>query len=194
MSKLALVVDNGPSRSDGPRVLAPGAPISPGPVPTELAALLEHGEVVVWWGRKRNMQLALSGITLGAAVVTLALVSAFAPTFWLQPFDGIAPPLLALLSPTLFVLYREWVGRATVVVTDTAIVVVDHRREAHRVPLSALQTIARDWLRGGVRLASARQRIHIPSALTEPTRLALVSRLRRRLSGASPIDDSVGWL
>lgn len=191
---MRLVVDNGPAEDEGPRILAPGAPPSPGPVPIALAKHLEHGEVLVWWGEKTQMQWALVGLTCGAALLALVAATVFAPEFWSQPWRDIAAPVAAILSPTLFVVYREWVARRSILVTDTATVVVDPHDESVRLHHGAIRAISRDWLRGGVRLQGAGVVVFIPTILAEPTRAALASRMRGRLHGATQVDDPLGWL
>lgn len=191
---MQIVVDNGEANPNGPRILAPGAPPSPGPIPNALAKHLNHGEVLVWWGQKTRMQIALVGLSLAAAAVTLLVVTGFAPTFWTRGIDEFGPPVAALLSPTLFVLYREWVARQTILVTDGAIVAVDPHDEAQRLSLGGLTSIRRDWLRGGVRIEGSGITLFIPSVLVEPTRKALVSRYRGRLRAAGTVTDPLGWL
>lgn len=191
---LRLVVDNGPQTRTGPRVLAPGAPASPGPLPNDLAQYLEHGEVLAWWGDKPRIAFDLIGLTAGAAAVVLLGVTAFAPSFWSQPLAGFGPPVLALLSPTLLVLFREWVGRGSVLVTDRALVVLDRDGVAQRIPFAAIVAIRRDVVRGGVTIDTGRSRVRIPPALTEPTRVAVQSRVANRIGGAAQVDDPLGWL
>jgi len=190
---LRLVVNQGPSQN-GPRILAPGAPPSPGPLPNRLALHLEHGEVLAWWGEKTRMQVDLIALTGVATLVTLALVSAFAPTFWLQPVSAIAPPLLALVSPTLFVAFREWLGRSAILVTDGGVVHVSPQGSATRLPWPSLRTIRRDWLGGGVHLEGAHTSLRVPPVLVDRTRQALVSRLQDRLRGGIDIRDPMQWL
>lgn len=191
---MRLVVDNGPAADDGPRILAPGAPPSPGPVPIALAKHLEHGEVLVWWGQKTGMQWALVGLTAGAALLVLVAVTIFAPGFWSQPWRDVAAPVAAIFSPAAFVLYREWIARRSVLVTDTATVVVDAHDEPVRLHHGALRSITRDWLRGGVRLQGPGRVLFVPTILADATRAALVSRMRGRLHGATQVHDPLGWL
>src|SRR5690606_11975099 len=101
-----------------------------------------------------------------------------APEFWSQRGSEIFPPLAALLSPTVFVLYREWVARQTIMVTDGAIVVVDAHDEPLRLAHGGIAAISRDWLRGGVQIRGSGVSVFIPSHLVDPTRAALASRLR----------------
>lgn len=191
---MRLIVDNGPPDRAGPRILAPGAPPSPGPLPTELTPHLEHGEVLAWWGEKRHIELTLVGLSFGAAVLALLGVTAFAPEFWRQGLTDIAAPVGALLSPTALVLGREWVARRAVMVTDGAIVVVEPSGASTRLPLPAIRTIRRDFVRGGAVLEGAGLSVAIPAALAEPTGAALASRIRSRTGAAGSIDDRLGWL
>lgn len=192
------VVDGGrepEEPDDGRRVLAPGAPASPGPIPNELAQHLAHGEVLAWWNEKQGVQFALLGVSMGAAAVALLFVSGFAPEFWSQPFSGLWPPLLALFSPTLFVLGREWLNRRAVLVTADAVVEVDNDGTVHRLPLGAIVRIRRDWIRGGVTLLGKRGVVRIPPSLMDDARDAVASRLAKTIrSNAGRIEDPNHWL
>jgi hypothetical protein len=178
----------------GKTILAPGAPPSPGRPDNALAVHLEHGEVLAWWGAKERIQYVLVLITLGATAVALGLVSAFAPELWARPLSGLWAPLLALLSPTLFVLVREWLSRGALMVTDGAIVEVDRHGTVHRLPLHGIQEIRRDWLRGGVRLIGRRHEVRVCPELMDDARVAVGSRLRNVVRGASEVVDPLGWL
>jgi hypothetical protein len=110
-----------------------------------------------------------------------------------QPRSGLGPPLLVLLSPTLFVLAREWAGRRAVLVTDDAIIDVDHEGASQRIGLSAIYRVRRDWLRGGVRLEGPDGRVRIPPILLDDARRAVASRRRGRVRGSTQVDDSTGF-
>lgn len=194
--KLELVVNrpSEPGENGGPRILAPGAPPSPGPIPNWLAAHLEHGEVLVWWGMKHRVQLGPIAITLAAAAVALLMVTGFAPVFWSRPLSALWPPVLAVLSPTLLLLFRELANRSAVLVTDGAVITISPRRHGSRLPLSGIGGVRRDWLRGGVRLWGRRAVLRVPPSLMEDTRAALLSRLRPMVRASTQIDDPMGWL
>jgi hypothetical protein len=188
------VIDGGGGDDEGGRrILAPGAPPSDGPIPNELAMHLQHGEVLAWWGRKDAIQFGPIALTFGAAVLVLALASAFAPGLWTGGWSAMWAPVLALLSPTLFVLAREWVGRGAVMVTHEAVIEVEPNGQPHRIALGAIRAVRRDWVRGGVQLIGARQLVRIPPMLMDDTRAAIASRLRGMVRGAEP-DDPLGWL
>jgi hypothetical protein len=191
---LRMIANNEPGTSrEGPRILAPGAPPSPGPIPNDLAAHLRFGEVLVWWNSKETIALGPIAVALSAALLALGLVSGFAPEIWRNPVSGLGPPLLVLLSPTLFVLAREWAGRRAVLVTDDAIIDVDHEGASQRIGLSAIYRVRRDWLRGGVRLEGPDGRVRIPPILLDDARRAVASRLRGRVRGSTQVDDSTGF-
>lgn len=190
---MTLQVIDGGGGSNGRRVLAPGAPPSDGPIPNALAQHLNHGEVLAWWGRKSTIQFGPIALTFGAAVLVLAFASAFAPTLWSTGWSNMWGAVLALLSPTLFVLAREWLGRGAVMVTHEAVIQVEPDGTAHRISLGAIQAVRRDWIRGGVRLLGARQLVRIPPMLMDDTRAAIASRLRGMVRGSEP-DDPMRWL
>jgi hypothetical protein len=189
---MTLQVIDGGGDGDGRRVLAPGAPPSEGPIPNELAMHLQHGEVLAWWGRKQSIQLVPVAVTFGAAMLLLAIGSAFAPGLWSEGWSAMWPMLLALSSPALFLLAREWLGRGAVLVTHDAVIEVEPSGQAHRLSLGGIQAVRRDWIRGGVRLLGPRQLVRVPAALMDDTRAAIASRLRGMVRGASP-DDPLGW-
>jgi hypothetical protein len=191
---MSLSVIDGGGDDDGGRVLAPGAPLSPGSCPNDLAQHLEHGEVLVWWNEKSRIQFGLAGITLGAAAVALLLVTGFAPTFWSQPISGLWKPVLALLSPTLVVLAREWTSRTALLVTDNAIIEVPRGGGARRLALPRIVSVKRDWLRGGLRLAGPNTTIQVPTSLMEDAGKAVRSRLRGRLRVPEGVSDPLRFL
>ncbi len=190
------VIDGGAPQDSqgGQRILTPGAPPSPGPIPNELAQHLQHGEVLVWWGEKTGVQLALVSITLGAAAIALLLVTGFAPTFWSQPPAQLWRPLLALLSPTLFVLAREWVGRRALLVTNNAIIEVPRGEAPRRLALGGIARVRRDWLRGGLRVEGRNTVVQVPTFLMEDAGAAVRSRLRGKLRAPDRDTDPLRWL
>lgn len=189
------VIDGG-DEGDGivDKILAPGAPPSPGPCPNDLAQHLEHGEVLAWWGEKTGIELGLVAITLGAAAMALLLVTGFAPSFWSQPASALWQPLLVLLSPTLAVLVREWMSRRAVLVTGRAIVDVPRRGPPQRLNLAAIAIVRRDWVRGGLTVEGANVRVHVPTSLMEDAGKAARSRLRGRGRPPAREADPLRWL
>lgn len=180
---------------EGPRILAPGAPPSPGPVPNDLAQHLTFGEALVWWGEKDRIHFGPIVLVLAAAISILGFVSLFAPEFWLQPWSELWKPIAALLSPTALVLLRERINQRAVLVTDTSITDVDPRGQSERLALDAITTVRRDALRGGMVLSGRRGRVRIPPSLLDDAHQALASQRRHRIRGAArPVDDPSGWL
>lgn len=196
--KSSLKVIDGRSEGSDERVLAPGAPPSPGPCPNDLAQHLQHGEVLVWWSEKAGIQFGLAGITLAAAAVALLLVTGFAPDFWSQPLLELWKPVLALLSPTLVVLAREWMSRTALLVTDNAIIEVPRGAGPRRLSLTQIVSVKRDWLRGGLRVDGPRSTLRVPTSLMEASGKAVRSRLEGRLRGSqsdgASVSDPLRWL
>lgn len=193
---LRLAASNPESGDDsGPRILAKGAPPSPGQVPNDLAAHLRFGEALVWWGEKDRIDRGPVLVALGAAAVALLMVSAFAPELWHQPWSALWPPLLALLSPTVFVLVRERLSRRAVLVTDGAIVSVEPDDRASRLAFDAVVAVRRDPLRGGLRLLGARDLVvRVPSSLMDDARAAIASQRATRIRAGHELDDPTGWM
>ena len=179
--------------TDGPRILVSGAPVSPGPLPVELASHLRHGEVLVWWGDKDTIHFGPVLMVFGAVLAILAFVSALAPEFWLQPPVELAKALSALLSPALLVLVRERLNQRTVIVTDTAVLDIDRSGESARIPIDRVQRVSRDLLRGGLRLQAGNAKVLIPPPLADDTRRAIASQVRGRVRSEA-IDDPQGWM
>lgn len=184
----------GPTSSGGPRRLAPGAPLSPGTLPLELAVHLRGGEPLVWWGSKTEVSarpvLAVAGI---CGVIAL-LVTAFSPDFWQQPWEALWPPLAALFSAVPVVLVREAMGRRSILVTDTSVVEVSRRGEVQRVAFDGVKRVRRDLLTGGVLLeGGAGQRLRVPPEIADDARRAIASQQRGRIRPMA-IDDPLGWL
>lgn len=177
----------------GPRILARGAPISPGVAPSELAEHLVFGEALVWWGDKDRIHYGPILMVLGAITAILAFVTLLAPEFWLSPPMELARPLLALLSPAIFLLVRERLNQRAVMVTDGCVVEVDANGSATRIRLDKIQAVRRDLLRGGVALYSGGTKLLIPPPLTEDARAAIASQLKSRVR-AGEVDDRLGWL
>jgi hypothetical protein len=179
----------------GPRILAVGAPISPGPIPNDLARHLKFGEALIWWGEKDRIEYGPILLAFGAAALALALVTGFAPELWHQPWSGLWPPLLALLSPTLFVLIRERLAQAAVLVTDSAVISIDPDDRAARLAMDAVSGIRKDVLRGGVQLLGPRGVVvRIPAALMDDARSAIATQRATRVRSRDRVDDPTGWM
>jgi hypothetical protein len=183
-----------PPGSGGPRILAPGAPPSPGPIPGDLARHLVFGEALVWWDEKDRIHLGPVALVAAAAVAILGFVSALAPSFWLQPWGELWKPVAALLSPALLVLLRERLNQCAVLVTDVGIIGVEPSGRVGRLAFDAIETVRRDVLRGGLLLEGKRGRVRIPPSLADDAHQAIASQRRNRLRGAAHVDDPLQWL
>ncbi len=177
------------------RRLAPGAPLSPGTVPLELALHLRTGEALVWWDAKAEVDPRPALVVVAACVVVLLAITLIAPDFWAQPLEDLWPPVAALLSPALLMLLRERMSLRSLLVTDTAIVEVTRDGTVSRLVFSAIRTVRRDILTGGVLLQGKDTKIRVPPALVENAREAIVSQRRSVLRGeAARPDDPLRWL
>jgi hypothetical protein len=135
--------------------------------------------------------IALAG---GLVVIALALVTVFAPQFWLQPFDQLWQPLVAVSLPLVFAVLRERLSRRAVLVTDTSIVDVDMAGRSHRLGFDNIRAVRRDLLRGGLRLEGARATVRIPASLMDDARTAIASQRRGRVTTRKDLDDPMRWL
>jgi len=177
------------------RRLAPGAPLSPGTVPLELALHLRSGEALVWWDAKAMLDLRPTFIVLAACIAVLLAVTAVSPSFWSQPFADLWPPVAALLSPVALLLLREQLSLRSLMVTDTAIVEVPRSGQVSRLMFSAVRRVQRDLLTGGILLSGKDTKIRVPPALAENARAAIASQRRSVLRGeANPPIDPLGWM
>ncbi|HEY0137880.1 MAG TPA: hypothetical protein VGB85_27530 [Nannocystis sp.] len=177
------------------RRLAPGAPLSPGTVPLELALHLRSGEALVWWDAKAAIDFRPILVVLGACALVLLGVTAMAPDFWAQPWSDLWPPVAALLSPALLLVLREQLSLRSLMVTDTAIIEITRRGEVSRLVFSAIRTVRRDLLTGGVLLQGKGTRIRVPPALIENARAAIVTQRKSVLRGESTQpDDPLHWM
>ncbi|MBA3549767.1 MAG: hypothetical protein H0T76_25080 [Nannocystis sp.] len=177
------------------RRLAPGAPLSPGTVPLELALHLRSGEALVWWDAKASHDLRPILIALGGCLLVLLAVTLISPSFWSQPWSDLWPPVAALLSPVALMLLREHLGQRSLMVTDTSIVEVSRTGQVSRLVFSAVRRVQRDLLTGGVLLQGKDTKIRVPPALSENARAAIASQRRSVLRGdANPPDDPLGWM
>jgi hypothetical protein len=182
-----------PPAGGGPRILAPGAPPSPGPIPSELARHLVFGEALVWWDEKDRIHVGPVALVAAAAVAILGFVSVLVPSFWLQPASELWKPVAALFSPALLVLLRERMNRCAVLVTDVGIIGVSASGHVDRLALDAIESVRRDVLRGGILLEGKRGRVRVPPSLCDDARKAVASQRRNRVRGAI-VDDPMKWL
>jgi hypothetical protein len=177
----------------GARALAPGAPLSPGTLPLEFAVLLRSGEALIWWNEKERVSLRPVLAVIGICSVILALVTGFAPDFWLQPWESLWPPLAALFSPVLVIVVRELVAIRVTMVTDGGVIDVPRFGEPRRVSIAAITAVRRDLWTGGVRLTEGSVQLRVPPTLADDARRAIASSGRAVLR-SRPVDDPISWL
>ncbi|MCH9687200.1 MAG: hypothetical protein K0V04_37540 [Deltaproteobacteria bacterium] len=195
MLKLAASNPDPSSSGDGgPRILAPGAPPSPGPIPNDLARHLTFGEALVWWGDKDHIRFGPVILVVLAAVSILGFVSVLAPEFWLQSWKDLAKPIAALLSPAAFVLLRERFNQRAVLVTDASIVEVGPNGHVSRLRFSAIVSVRRDVLRGGLLIDGQRGRVRVPPSLIDDAGQAVASQRKHGVQVSSAVEDPTGWL
>lgn len=181
--------------SGGARVLAPGAPPSPGTAPLEIARHLRLGEALVWWDAKVGYDLRPLAWIGGISAAVLLVASLLAPEFWAQPFADLWRPIAVLLSPMLLWLVREQFSQRSILVTDTAILEVPRRGEPQRLQFSAVQRVRRDLLTGGVVLTGKLSKVRVPATLVDRTRAAIASQRKGALrSQAERPDDPLRFL
>lgn len=181
--------------NSGERRLAPGAPMSPGTVPLELAQLLRTGEAIVWWNYKDRVNWTPVLWTLAACAVVLGGVSLFAPELWAQPLTALAKPVGAIFSPALLVWLRERLSLRHLAVTDTSVIELSPRGRADRIAFRNVRRVRRDLLTGGILLDGQKHKVRIPPSLMEDTRKAIGSQTRDALRGSpEQPDDPMGWL
>lgn len=187
----------GPSRastsSEG-RVLAPGAPRSPGAVPLELARELRVGEPVIWWGAKDRIDRRPIAWMFLAGAVLLGFATLLAPELWSAPIAEVWKPLVPALAPALLLLAREYLSLRTVLVTDSSVLVLDHRGRLDRLAFRNVRRVRRDLLTGGVLLEGAEHKLRLPPQLAEDARTAIATQTRHRIASGDPPDDPMGWL
>ena len=181
------------SSSEG-RVLAPGAPRSPGAVPFELARELRVGEPVVWWGRKDRVDRKPVAWMLLAGAVLLGFATLLAPELWDVPVTEMWKPLVPALAPAALLWVRERFSVRTVLVTDSSVLVLDHRRRLDRLAFRNVRKVRRDLLTGGVLLEGAQHKLRLPPQLSEDARAAVMSQTRHSIGGGDGPDDPLGWL
>ncbi|PRP99936.1 hypothetical protein [Enhygromyxa salina] len=177
-----------------PRRLAPGAPMSPGPVPFELATELRAGEPVVWWGRKSRIDRKPIAWLLIAGLLVLGFATLLAPELWDQPWTDMWKPLIPALAPAALLTVREWLSLRDVVVTDSSILVCDHRGRLERLAFRNVRRVARDLLTGGILLEGAQHKLRLPPALAEDARAAIATQTRHTLRADDGPVDPLSWL
>lgn len=181
--------------SGGARVLAPGAPPSPGTAPLEIARHLRLGEALVWWDAKAGYDLRPLAWIGGISAAVLLVASLLAPEFWDQPFTDLWRPIAVLLSPMLLWLVREQFSQRAILVTDTAVLEVPRRGEPQRLQFSAVQRVRRDLLTGGVVLIGKVSKVRVPATLVDRTRAAIASQRKGALrSQAERPDDPLRFM
>ena len=177
------------------RKLAPSAPPSPGTVPLELARELRPGEALVWWNHKHKISWRPVAWVLLAGLTLLAFATLFAPELWRQPVAELGKWTIPVLAPAGLLLAREWLSRRALLVTDSAIVELDHRGRSDRLAFRSVRRVRRDLLTGGVLLEGARHKVRVPPQLAEDARAAIASQTRLSLgSGAEGPEDPLGWM
>lgn len=177
------------------RVLAPGAPPSPGTAPLEIARHLRLGEALVWWDAKVGFDLRPLMWIGGACAAVLLGATAVAPEFWDQPLADLWKPIAVLLSPMLLWLVREQLSQRSIMVTDTAIIEVPRSGEPQRLQFAAVQRVRRDLWTGGIVLVGKNSKVRIPATLTERARAAIASQRKGALRSAKERpDDPLGFM
>lgn len=171
------------------RVLAPGAPPSPGTAPLEIARHLRMGEALVWWDAKVGFDVRPLLWIGGACTAALLGVTAVAPEFWDQPFAELWRPIAVLLSPMLVWLIREQMSQRSIMVTDTAIVEVPRRGEPQRLQFTAVQRVRRDLWTGGVVLSGKHSKVRIPAVIEAAARAAIASQRKGALRSKAELPD-----
>lgn len=176
------------------RRLAPGAPPSPGPLPLEFANELRMGEPVVWWGRKDRIDRRPVAWMAFAGLVLLGLASLLAPAIWARPITELWQLLVPAIAPAALLAAREYFSLRTVIVTDTSIVVCDHRGRMDRLAFRNIRRVGRDLLTGGILLEGAQHKLRLPPSLADDARDAIASQTRHAIRSGDGPDDPARWL
>lgn len=184
-------VDSGAGAS---RRLAPGAPLSPGPLPLEFANELRMGEPVVWWGRKDRIDRRPVAWMAFAGLALLGLASLLAPAIWARPITELWQLLVPAIAPAALLAAREYFSLRTVIVTDTSIVVCDHRGRMDRLAFRNIRRVGRDLLTGGILLEGAQHKLRLPPSLADDARDAIASQTRHAIRSGDGPDDPARWL
>lgn len=176
------------------RRLAPGAPLSPGPLPLEFANELRMGEPVVWWGRKDRIDRRPVAWMAFAGLALLGLASVLAPAIWARPITELWQLLVPAIAPAALLAAREYFSLRTVIVTDTSIVVCDHRGRMDRLAFRNIRRVGRDLLTGGILLEGAQHKLRLPPSLADDARDAIASQTRHAIRSGDGPDDPARWL
>lgn len=176
------------------RVLAPGAPPSPGAVPFELATELRVGEAVIWWGRKDFVARRPIAWLLLAGLALLGFGTLLAPELWNVPWTELWKLLAPALAPAGLFYARELVSRRTVLVTESSVIVLDHQGRLDRLAFRNVRRVRRDLLTGGILLEGAAHKLRIPPELADDARVAIASQTRHHMTGGDGPDDPLRWL
>lgn len=222
MSGLRLVVDNEgrqqlralppaagepePPQADDPsndapvlvgeeRILAPGAPPSPGTVPLDLARLLRRNEAVVWWNRKPRIRWSLISALAGVGGLLLLSITLFAPEIWARGFLAMLKPIGAVFSPAIVLFFRELLSLRRTLVTDNSVIDLPRFGAADRIGFRNVDRVRRDLLTGGIVLHGKEHKVRIPPELTDDARMAIASQTKHTIkAGPDQPDDPHGWL
>lgn len=192
------VVPNEPSTSpDSPaRSFAPGAPESPGPLPEELSELLDRGEALIWWNEKTKIDWIAPAVTFVVCMLLMGAITMLAPTFWARsPFEYWGP-IAAMVLPAAFLLWREYFGRGTWMVTQRRIVAIDHRGHAQGLAFRSIREVRRDHWSGGVRLVGKEKALRVAPSFCKDLRVSMQTQLRNKVLGSgdrAPQDHVGGW-
>lgn len=188
--------DSRPNSAAGPRALAPGAPLSPGPLPEDLQDLLDRGEALIWWNQKEKIDWVSPAVTLVICLMLLGAITMLAPTFWARSPVDFWGPVAAMLLPAAFMLVREYFGRGLWMVTERRIVAINHQGLTQSLPFRSIREVKRDVLAGGVRLTGNNKFLRVTPRYCKDARIALRSQIRNKVLGSgdkAPTDLVGGW-
>jgi hypothetical protein len=152
------------------------------------------GEPVVWWGEKNEIDRRPIAWMLLAAALLLGFATLLAPELWSQPLGDLWQPILPALAPAALLAAREWVSLRAVLVTDSSVVVCDHRGRVDRIAFRNIRRVGRDLLTGGVLLEGAAHKVRIPPSLADDTRAAIGSQTRFAIRSGDGPQDPLGWM
>lgn len=187
--------DRDPEPGSGPRAEPRGLPPrASGAAPLEIARALRVGEVVVWWGRKQQIDRRPIRWALALGVFMLGLATLLAPELWTVPIAELWKPLVPALAPAALLYARERLSLRTVLVTDGSVLVLDHRGRVERLAFRNVRRVGRDLLTGGILLEGAAHKLRLPPGLAEDAREAIASQTRHGIAGSERPIDPLGWL
>jgi hypothetical protein len=164
--------------------------------PPRLTDLLRTGEALVWWDRKLTINWSPVVLTLVLGLAIFGIAGLIVPELWSAGFKQLLKPLGVLSLPAAFLLLREYFSRATLALTDQAVLSIDALGDQHRLAIGDIQEIRKDLRTGGVKLSGRMDAIVIPPIFLEPARRALTNQMRVRSTAVRfhEIDDQVGFL